>query len=222
VEWQATALTTPVAWGLAACIALLLISWARTGSVPARQVVYGLAFVAFGLMAYRNAVFASLLLLPLVTSGVDAAFPRLTTRATVPLWALYALVPILLLASVTTYVQHAHISTNLPQKIAARLATQPNVHHVVATYNTTGYIRAFAGAHVRMSLDGRSDRYGTHRINAQNDMLDGMRGWEHGLAALRPDAVVMSKTSPLRELLSERSWTTVMVDGEYVLMEPTS
>ena len=108
----------------------------------------------------------------------------------------------------------------MPHRIAAYLADQTSVHHVVVSYNATGFIREFAGDHVRVSIDGRSDRYGSKRINAQNDMLNGTRGWQQQLAALTPDAVVMARTSPLRELLSERDWSTVMVDQDYVLMEP--
>ena len=222
VEWEATALRTPVAWGLAASLALLLICWARTDAVQPRAVVFGLALTAFGLMAYRNAVFASLLLVPLVATSVDRAFPRWNSRITVPRAMVLATVPVLLLAAASTYVQHAHISDNLPKRIASRLAAQPDVRHLVATYNTTGFLRDFGGDHLRLSIDGRSDRYGSNRITAQIEMLNGSRGWQKRLDRLSPDAIVMARTSPLRELLTERGWTTVIVDGTYVLMEPSS
>jgi hypothetical protein len=220
VEWEPTALRTPVAWGLAACLLLLLITWSRIGAVPARFLIYAVLVAAFGLMAYRNAVFASLLLTPLVLAAVDEAFPRFDSRATVPRFLVLAVLPVLLIAGVSTYVQHAHVSRIMPHKIAAYLAGQPSVHHVVVAYNATGFIREFAGDHVRVSIDGRSDRYGSKRITAQNDMLNGTRGWHKRLTALTPDAVVMARTSPLRELLTERHWSTIMVDQDYVLMEP--
>ena len=201
---------------------MLLICWSRPGAVQPRTLFYALAMTAFGLMAYRNAVFASLLLVPLVATSVDRAFPRWDSRVTVPRVMVLACVPVLLLAAGGTYIQHAQISENLPKRIASHLAAQPDVRRVVATYNTTGFLRDFGGSHVRLSIDGRSDRYGSDRITAQNEMLNGSRGWQKRLEKLDPDAVVMAKTSPLRELLTDRGWVTVVVDGTYLLMEPPS
>ena len=59
-EWQHTALFSPVAWGLAGCMLILLAAWSRPAvRVDLRALVFAVVVTAFGLMAFRNAVVAS-------------------------------------------------------------------------------------------------------------------------------------------------------------------
>ena len=89
-EWQHTALYSPVAWGLTGCLLILLATWSRPAvRVHLRALVFAVVVTAFGLMAFRNAVIASVLLTPLVAGALTSALPRVRTSASLPRSILY-------------------------------------------------------------------------------------------------------------------------------------
>ena len=65
--------------------------------VHLRHVVFAVVVTGFGLMAFRNAVVASMLLTPLVAAALAAALPSVRTTATIPR-------PILVVAVLATVV----------------------------------------------------------------------------------------------------------------------
>ena len=48
--------------------------------------------------------------------------------------------------------------------------------------------------------------------------MDGRGNWRAAIARLRPDAVVLERTSPLRELLLMQGWRQELRDGDFVLL----
>lgn len=218
-EWTPTAIHAPFTWGFAAVLVALVAMWARRSPAPA-ELWYSLAVTAFGLLAVRNAVFASLLLLPplLVALRRAPARSRSTARMARPLVA--AVVGLALLAGAATYLRIEPVSDAQPYDIAAALRAADRPLRVVNDYNVSGVLREFGGDRVRLAIDGRSDRYGSGRIDRYGRMLEGQAGWRPRLATLRPDAVVVDRRSALVELLRDDGWTRVMRDGEMALLVP--
>jgi hypothetical protein len=218
-EWTPTALRSPSAWGLAACLAMLMVCGLRGYNADLRRVVYVLCISLFGLWAHRNAAFASILLVPVVVEALEAVFSVRPESLTVHRRVVIGLVPLLSLVVVLNYVLHAGIPPEMPSRIADRLASSPQERiRVVADYNITGYVREFGGDRVRLSIDGRSDRYGAEAIADHGDMLAGHKGWRRQLESLRPDVVIVDERSALRELLSADGWRVEVADGDFVML----
>jgi hypothetical protein len=222
-EWQRTALYSPVAWGLAGALLILLAAWSRPRvRVERRALVFAVVVTAFGLMAFRNAVVASVLLAPLVAAALTAALPSVRTTATVPRPLLLATAMAAVVSLGFVYAAQPATPEYLPTRIAAHLKAENTDLRVVSPYNLSGFLREFGGDRVRLAIDGRADRYGNTTIRRHNSLLDGKAGWERRLARLKPDVVVVRRSSALRQLLLGSGWRRVVVDGDYVLLEPTS
>lgn len=222
-EWQPTALYSPVAWGLAASMLILGAAWSRS-SIPVslRALFFGVFVTAFGLAAYRNAVVASLLLAPLVAAALQAALPSVRTTATVPRPLLLATALATVVSLGFVYAAQPATPEYLPGRIAGHLEAQHRDLRVLSPYNISGFLREFGGDRVRLAIDGRADRYGNAAIRRHNSLLEGKAGWEHRLSVLQPSAVVLQRSSALRQLLLGSGWRRVVVDGDYVLLEPTT
>ncbi len=184
--------------------------------------VFAVVVTVFGLMAFRNAVVASLLLTPLVAAALAAALPSVRTSATVPRAFLVgaALVSVVTLGFV--YAGQPSTPENRPARIATHLRAEHPDARVLSPYNVSGFLREFGGDRVRLAIDGRADRYGNAAIKRHIGLLQGEAGWQRRLSRLDPTVVVVQRTSALRQLLLDSGWQRVVVDGEYVLLEPTT
>ena len=110
-----------------------------------------------------------------------------------------------------------------PEQLPARIAqsSRGSGHtdlRVLGPYNLSGYLREFGGDRVRLAIDGRADRYGDARIRRHNDLMSARGDWEAEISRLRPDVVVVDRTSPLRELLLLDGWRQDIRDGDFVLL----
>lgn len=219
-EWSATALRNQPAWGFAS-ILLLLAVLALTGWSPGlRMTVYVVCVAAFGFWAHRNATFAALLLLPAAIEGLRSLRSWPVRRFQVPRMFFVGSVVVASLVGVMTFMLHAGVPDELPHKIAGHLRAEDRPLRVVTPYNVSGFLREFGGDQVRVSIDGRAERYGTTRIRAHDKLLSGRRGWARHLDRLRADAVVVPEDSALRQLLVQDGWAVTASDPGYVLIEP--
>lgn len=216
-EWQATAFRSPVAWGFGLSLILLIIVFAALSSVPSRHLVAALAFTVFGLSAYRNAVPASLLLLPLVVTGLCNLTQSVRTDIRFPRTLVIAATGASLVALGWLYSQNSVIPENSPKKIAAELRQLGSVH-VLAPYNNAGYLREFGGARVRVAIDGRADRYGGRAIREHLALMEARGRWRASLRKLDPDVVVVDTRLPLRDFLVDEGWKVSRRDGRFALL----
>lgn len=219
-EWGPTTLADPHAWGLVLALGALLVLGLAGYRAPARYVLFVLAVSAYGTCASRNAAFAGLLLTPALGAALEWLLPRHLSSLHVPKSAVLGAIPVLAMAAVGSYAVNAGVPDELPRSIASRLAAERADVRVVAEYNVAGYLREFGGDGVRVSIDGRSDRYGADVIRRHRDMLDGLRGWRASLDRLDPDLVVVHRRSPVREMLTEDNWDLIEIDSLYALLRP--
>ena len=219
-EWQPTALRSPMAWGLAATVVILVVGFARSPRVPLRQQMAAVIVGLFGFLAYRNAVVASVLLLPLSAHLLDQHLHFVRTTLHVPRTVLFAVAGLALLWTAQLYAGQPTVPRHSPARIAAVLADYPSVR-VLAPYNSSGYLREFGGDGVRLAIDGRADRYGDERIREHLSLMDARGPWRRQFAALDPDVVVVERESPLRELLVQDGWAVTVRDRDLVLLTLT-
>lgn len=220
VEWQPTALRSPVAWGLAASLLILFVGFSTSPRVPVRQQLAAGVVVLFGFLAYRNAVVASVLLLPLSANLLTRQLHFVRTTLSVPRALMLGVGGLALLWTAAIYVGQPAVPEHAPARIAEALRAYPSVR-VLAPYNSSGYLREFGGDGVRLAIDGRADRYGGERIRDHLALMDARGPWRRQFTALDPDVVVVERRSPLRELLIQDGWAVAVRDRSLVLLTPT-
>jgi hypothetical protein len=217
-EWAPTALTNPVAWGLASAIGFVLVGWSRGVVSRPRVALYLISVGTFGLMAVRNAIVAGLLLAPVVLDAISRAFPHLRSSITVPRWLVPATASVMTFVAAMVFVLHAGLAGGQPIRIAEQLAKTRVPLKIVTPYNTTGYVREFGGAKLRLSIDGRADRYGAAEIKRQNDLANARAGWRKTLRQLNPDRLIVDRTSPLAALAEQDGWSPIMRGNGFLLL----
>lgn len=219
-EWQSTNLGLPFTWGFAASVLFLFATAMTRDRLPFHQALYVIAVAAFGMMAFRNVIVSSILLLPPVVEAARSIRPGMKSKILLPRAAVVLAGSFLVLVGTATYLREPVIPPGKPSLIAARLAAKTGPVRVVNDYNVSGYLREFGGEGIRLAIDGRADRWGSGTIREYGEMTEGIRGWRARLESYDPQAVVVHRSSPLREHLNADGWLTEVVDQYYVLLVP--
>ncbi|MEO7979361.1 MAG: hypothetical protein ABI807_00430, partial [Sporichthyaceae bacterium] len=219
VEWRPTALFMPFSIGFAACLVVVVVSWAKRASrIPNRLLLLTLCISVFGLMAYRNVTVSTILLLPSVVEATRTLFPGDVSRLQMPRAAVAIVGTLLLLVGASAYLREDVVKERYPTRIAQDLAGMDGRVRVLNDYNISGYLREFGGDHVRLAIDGRADRYGDSVIDRYSVMTDGALGWFRTFSSYHADVVVIDRRAALRELLLRDGWRTARVDHGFVLL----
>lgn len=218
-EWEATAFRSPVAWGFGMTLLLCwtAISWGRRPD--SRELATILALTVFGLLAYRNAVVSSILLLPVLATRLREHLSHVETDLQVPLWSWRVTAASVGLWLALLYAEQSPIPEESPARIAAALSQMNDVRALVP-YNESGYLREFGGKGVRVSIDGRADRYGRDQIDSHVRLMNGQRDWQRALTDVDPDVIVAEQSRALDDLLVGHGWKVSVTDGDFVLLVP--
>jgi hypothetical protein len=227
VEWAPTTATSLYAAAMVALLAVIVLSWARSGErVSGGEIAY-VAFAAlFGFLAFRDVPPAIIMLAPAAAEAltrltrptpdrVGEREGRLLNVVALAMVAAVLLVGVVRLATVDPL-----NPANTPRKIAAYLAAQHRPMRVVDHYNVSGALIAFGGPDVKLAVDGRADRYGPAYLSDYLTMMDVGHGWQKTFDKLDPDAVVASKDTPLVQVLEDRGWSVKVTDGDFLLLLP--
>jgi hypothetical protein len=217
-EWQPTLLTRGVGLPLLLLLGVLVVRWARASEpVPWTRVVYALALVLFGLLAYRNVAPAALLLVPELARSAEDGTPMsvpLVPRAGVAVAALG-----LLLAGVNLGVSRA-VSSDQPVALVDRLGHRSQQLRLLNQYDVGGLVTGRASPPARVAIDGRTDIWSAAFVRHYALGLGG-GDWRPLVDALHPDAALLRKDSEAaRGLEVERHWRVTDHEGVWVLLEP--
>lgn len=231
-EWGPTTVTDPFTLGWAAVLLLVVLAWARTPRpVPRVELVWVLAWSAFGLLAFRNVAVSLLLVAPAALGALDRAWGE-PLRAKYPpaagrerRWLAVATVGVLAAGAVVGAIRLAtvHPLAKTPaRQIALKLAAEPRPIRVFNAYNASGSLVAFGGGKVRLVVDGRADLWGADYVAELGAATALETGWQRTLQRLHPEAFVLTQDTPLvAELLRDGGWRVALRDGSYVLLMPT-
>lgn len=220
-EWAPTVFSEATVLPFVMLVALLLFAWARSRPVPWAELAVAGGLIAFSALAFRNVLFALVLLAPLIADrlslsvrprpaiGIEARVLTLLSLCTFIVCIAVALV----LASNTDPTADA-----APLRIARFLAQVDGPKRILNDYNAAGVLLEFGGAGVELGIDGRADRYSSdytdRYLGAQARLID----WEQVLAEVEPNYAVLRVDNALPTMLDRLGWRTLMQDGHYVLM----
>jgi hypothetical protein len=229
-EWQRTEAFDLWTMGLLLVLGLLVVAWSRRGPRPsvADLVVVG-GWAAFGMLAIRNVAPATLMILPIAAASIDRLLPRrggppvdrglvitaVITAATagvaMTLWVLATTDP---------------LTDTQPRRIAAAIAADAgsaSPARVLNEYDASGVLAYFGGPGVILAVDGRADRFEPSWIDTMLEVQRGERDPWPVLDDLDATHVVTEDGCALQRLLEQDGrWRTVLVDGDYALLVPSS
>lgn len=228
VEWDRVKPWSDQGWQLAAVLVVVIVCWAWGRTRPGRgELVFVLALLAFGFLAYRNITPTILILAPMLVGVIDRVRPGWRADPPRPLftrisWAIAAL------GAAAAVVIALLPGTDLHQgrgvDLMERVAEHPGQVRVLNTYNAAGPLLWFGGGpgHVKVAIDGRTDRYGAAYIDSYLDTLLAARpGWQAMFDRLDPDAAVLYSNDALTSALkAERDWRQLDYDDGFVLLVP--
>ena len=220
-EWQRTSIRGFSGLVLMMVVAGCALAWAVSVQRPGLgEPLFVLALFGFGVLAFRNATPALLLMAPVVASRAAEAFPGRERPAAGP--GIRALAAALMIGSVAgaagVLLSQDPLRGVLPRASLAVLAGEPGERRVLNDYNVGGKIVAFSGPRVRVAVDGRADLYGGPWLAEYKRMQAGQPGWDETLARLAPTDAVLRTDQALAGLLRGRGWTVTADDGLWVLL----
>lgn len=225
-EWQPTPPLDLLVWGLMLAVGLTIWIWTRSNErIPTSEIVFVAAAFGFSLMAFRNVVPAMLLLIPVIGARMSttrwATGQQATAREGLILFvaAISAASGLALYGAAKT-ASSPTFSTSVPIAIASDLASDGKIHRVFNAYNASGALVAFGGPGIRLTVDGRADRWGpTYLDNYFNAMA--LKGdWRGYIKNLDPTDAVLTYGAPIVGELEHDGWHQVMRDHNYVLLRP--
>lgn len=222
-EWQPTLLLDTVALPFTILIVLVVLAWARQREIPVAEIVVVIGLVGFALLAFRNVLFAYILLAPLIAQRLSH---HVKTRPSghVEARSLIAVGTVLAAAGLLTALAFAARSDPLrqvePLAIATTLAEVDGPKRILNDYNVAGVLVAFGGEGIELAIDGRADRYSPEYVDRHLGALSQLIDWEEVLTDVEPDYAVLATDQALPVHLSSLGWRTMLTDGRYVLLMP--
>lgn len=218
-EWQPTVLWSPGPAPFALLLAAVAVGWALTQRPPAGEVVWCLAFAAFGLMAGRNIAFATIAIAPVVAARLSAAVPA-GRRSTVPAWSLPALGAVFALLLVTLTAGTPRLPADAPRALVATLRAQPGDRlRVLNDLSVGGYLTGVGDPRVSAAIDGRIDAFPRGYLARYRRAMRLEGDWQRLLDDLRPTHALLDRTTPMAHVLvHERGWRTLGTDRVFVLL----
>jgi hypothetical protein len=223
VEWDPTIIADVTVLPFVLLLAVLVAAWARSSTIPWPEVIVALGVSAFGMLAFRNVLFALVLLAPLAAQRLSVfTRPRVargTEASALVAVSVGSVVACLVVALALAFRTDA-LSDAAPLRIAAYLAEVEGPKRILNDYNTAGVLVAFGGDDIELGIDGRADRYPAeytdHYLGAQAQLIR----WQEMVDQVDPDFAVLDRGNALPTHLEALGWRTLLRDGRYVLMAP--
>lgn len=205
LEWKptapATAMGIPVVL-VGAC--LIVLQWRRAAST--RVICAGVAIIALGLLAVRNAVLSGILGCFIVARTIDDLQPKhpSTTRSPIlpGLASLLALGIALTAVVLTPRKDHTDIERiRFPVSAAAFLDDHSLSGRLFNDPEHGGWW-ILRHPHRPVFIDGRADLHGDRQFEDYLRVIDARPGWRQTLRRIAPDILVIRSTAPLRSVLA--------------------
>lgn len=125
-------------------------------------------------------------------------------------WMLPVAGVVVLIAGMTqSGVKDNEVPLKLYAAMTPTMKAHPSDHRIFIDYNISSTAQLFLPKGVKVSLDGRTDRYGGQALIDYLDMTNGVKNWDRTLAQDYPGTtdMVLSSSAPLVSLLEKEGWT---------------
>lgn len=220
-EWQPTSVRYPFALITLAMIAVVVLIWVRSGSVPEtwQIALAGMAFVAT-LIMYRTVPIGAIIAAPLLASALqqqrDRPAQALTRRMTFT-WLVLSLAAALIAMPVAGLV--AQKPFGVPDGLRPQLAKLPAKTVVLDQFAIGGWL-LWAEPQLIPVADLRSEVYSSEYLTAYINNESAGPGWQTFVTRTGATAALISKDSALADALAQQlHWRVTGRDNGYVLMQ---
>ena len=226
VEWMAPdanngvfalALTLIVIWTIS--VVRLAASSGRIWRTFRIDMLFLILMVIVMSQAGRYLAVGAVLISPVVVRRLAQAWTRPSVRierlGRRPAQIILAVVWLAVLVITALSIAHARpVARDRPLKIWTSLAEQPGERRAFVSYNLGGQAELLGEAVV--NIDGRSDRYGGHRIDLIRDAVNGESNWEKVFNEYPGTTdVILGNGDQLLGILKTRGWKVACTDAGF-------
>jgi len=229
-EWNSAPLSSPssLLWlFLLSLWVVSLIQIIRQRISTSSQIIWAEAIwltilFLYSTIASRYILVAFLLALPIIARRVGLTFSSKPVRPVLPQsWVILVSIFAIFVLAITTIFGLARVNPSppdtSPNRIWQGLAEPSSPRRILVDYNLSGKTMMFTSPENRISIDGRSDRYG-ELLPEYRTLMEGGAGWRETFSrnyASTTD-IIVSEQSALIELLVADGWRIVCSDNGYV------
>ena len=226
VEWMAPDANNGVFALALTLVAIWMISVVRLAASSGRvwrtfrmDMLFLILMVIVASQAGRYLAIVTLLVSPLVARRLAQAWSRPSVKIERlkrrPAQIVLVLVWVAVLIVTGLSISHAKpVAKDRPLRIWTALASQPEERRAFVSYNLGG--QAMLIGDVVVNIDGRSDRYGGHRIDLIRDAGAGRSSWEKTFSEYPGTTdVVLGNGTALLDILKKRGWQVACTDAGF-------
>ena len=222
-EWQPTSARNPFALITLAMIAVVLLTWVRSRSVPPtwQIALAGTAFVAT-LIMYRSVAVGAVITAPLFASALQQQRlrpPKSLTRQTVFTWlGLSVAAAVIAIPMAGAMAQKPY---GVPEGLRPQLAALPARTVVLDQFAISGWL-LWAEPQLIPVADLRSEVYSAEYLTAYRNNESVGPGWQSFITRTGATTALLSEDSALADALQQQlHWRVTGRDSGYALLEST-
>ena len=220
-EWQPTSARNPFALITLGMIAVVILSWVRSRSVPPtwQIALAGIAFVAT-LIMYRTVAIGAVIAGPLFASALQQQrfrLPKAVSRQAVSVWLGLSL------AAALIAMPMAHATSQkpfgVPDRLRPQLAALPARTVVLDQFAISGWL-LWAEPQLIPVADLRSEVYSSEYLAAYRNNESVGPGWQSFITRTGATTALLSEDSALADALQQQlHWRVAGQDNGFVLLE---
>ena len=222
-EWQPTSARNPFALITLAMIAVVVLTWVRSRSVPPTwQILLAATAFVSTLITYRTVAVGAVLAAPLFASALQQQRfrpPKALTRHAAFTWLGLSLAAALIAIPVAGSV--AQKPFGVPDRLRPQLASLPAKTVVLDQFAISGWL-LWAEPQLIPVADLRSEVYSLEYLAAYRNNERVGPGWQSFITRTGATVALLSEDSALADALQHQlDWRVAGKDNGYVLLEPT-
>jgi len=222
-EWQPTSASNPFALITLSMIALVVLTWVRSRSVPPtwQILLAATAFVAT-LIMFRTVAIGAVIAAPLFAGALQQQRfrpPKPLTRQAVFTWLGLLLTAALIAMPIAGAV--AQEPFGVPERLRPQLAALPAKTVVLDQFAISGWL-LWAEPHLIPVADLRSEVYSFEYLTAYRNNESVGPGWQSFITRTGASVALLSESSALADALQQQlHWRVTGRDNGYVLLKST-
>ncbi|MHB8185062.1 MAG: hypothetical protein ACYDDU_03065 [Dermatophilaceae bacterium] len=220
-EWQPTSARNPFALITLSMIALVVLTWVRSRSVPPTwQILLATTAFVATLIMFRTVAIGAVIAAPLFANALQQQRfrpPKALTRQAAFTWLGLSLVAALIAMPMAGAV--AQKPFGVPDRLRPQLAALPAKTVVLDQFAISGWL-LWAEPHLIPVVDLRSEVYSSEYLTAYRNNESVGPGWQSFITRTGATTALLSEDSALADALQQQlRWRVTGRDNGYVLLE---